>query len=187
MKVVNFFGGPGTGKSTAAAGLFYLMKKHGANCEYVPEFAKELVWEERFNVMTGDQFYIMAQQHRSIDRLRGKVDYVVTDSPLLLSAIYAEHNQGMKDLFGGEEGLRLFQSLVTRLHDKYDNDNYFMLSEKFRYQAAGRIQEETESVMLDEKIFDFLVERRISFRVVEASEEGALEGILERAGLRTGD
>lgn len=30
---VNFFGGPGTGKSTTAAGLFTLLKKKGKHCE----------------------------------------------------------------------------------------------------------------------------------------------------------
>jgi len=45
MKVINLFGGPGCGKSTAAAGLFHLMKSNHMSVELVNEFAKEIVWE----------------------------------------------------------------------------------------------------------------------------------------------
>ena len=178
MKVINFFGGPGMGKSTASAGLFYLMKRHNLNCEYVTEYAKELVWEERFNILEGDQLYILARQHRHIDRLRGKVDYVVTDSPLLLSAIYADHNRHRSGLFATAQGLALFRSLVLELTAKFDNRNFFLLTERFRYRKEGRIQDERQSMALDESIFDFLVSRRIAFSLVDGNREEDLEKIL---------
>lgn len=179
MKIINFFGGPGTGKSTTSSGLFYQMKKNNLNCEYVTEYAKELVWEERFNIINNDQLYILAQQHRYIDRLRDKVDYVVTDSPLLLSAIYAGHNKDQNNLLKDDEGLLLFQSLVLRLFNKYDNYNFFLLTTEFQYWMTGRIQEKTESTVLDEKIFDFLVENKISFRCIEGNDESVLERVLQ--------
>ena len=178
MKIINFFGGPGTGKSTTSSGLFYQMKKNNLNCEYVTEYAKELVWEERFNIINNDQLYILARQHRYIDRLRDKVDYVVTDSPLLLSAIYADHNKGQNNLLKDDEGLLLFQSLVLRLFNKYDNYNFFLLTTEFQYWMTGRIQEKTESTVLDEKIFDFLVENKIRFRCIEGNDEDVLERVL---------
>ena len=48
MKVINLFAGPGTGKSTTAAGLFYKMKSKGYMVELVTEFAKDLVYQESF-------------------------------------------------------------------------------------------------------------------------------------------
>ena len=45
---VNLFGGPGIGKSTTAAGVFNLLKLHGIETELITEFAKDLVWEERY-------------------------------------------------------------------------------------------------------------------------------------------
>ena len=178
MKVINFFGGPGTGKSTASSGLFYRMKKNNLNCEYVTEYAKELVWEERFNIINNDQLYILARQHRYIDRLKGKVDYVVTDSPLLLSAIYAGHNEDQSAPLKDADGLRLFQALTLRLFNKYDNYNFFLLTTGFQYWMTGRIQEKSESTILDEKIFDFLVENKIRFRCIEGNDESVLERIL---------
>ena len=39
LKVINLYGGPGTGKSTTAAALFALIKREGYNVELVTEFA----------------------------------------------------------------------------------------------------------------------------------------------------
>ena len=47
LKVINFFGAPGSGKSTIAAGLFFEMKMKQMNVELVTEFAKELCYSER--------------------------------------------------------------------------------------------------------------------------------------------
>ena len=40
--VVNLYGGPGAGKSTAALQLVAELKKRGINADYVSEYAKEL-------------------------------------------------------------------------------------------------------------------------------------------------
>ena len=60
--VINLIGDPGSGKSTAAAGIFYKLKKMGVNCELSLEFAKDKVWEEAFRTMD-DQIYIFAKQY----------------------------------------------------------------------------------------------------------------------------
>ena len=86
MKVINFFGGPNSGKSTKAAGLFYKMNMAGYSVELVNEFAKECVWEDNVPMLK-DQLYMLAHQHRKILRLEGKVEYVITDS-LILSYYY---------------------------------------------------------------------------------------------------
>jgi adenylate kinase family enzyme len=65
MKVINLFGGPGSGKSTLAAGLFERMKIQGLSVELVTEYAKDMVWERRGNILD-DQLYILAKQHRRL-------------------------------------------------------------------------------------------------------------------------
>lgn len=86
--IVNLFGGPVSGKSTAAAGLFCLLKMHGIKCELVTEFAKDLVWEERYKTLKNQQ-YIFGKQYHKIWRVLNQVDVILTDSPLMLSIIYA--------------------------------------------------------------------------------------------------
>ena len=90
-KVVNFFAPPGSGKSTTAAGTFFKMKLLGLNVELVTEFAKDMCWAGRHQEMY-NQVYIISKQFHKMYRLIGQVDYIITDSPLLLGLIYKPDN-----------------------------------------------------------------------------------------------
>lgn len=59
--VINLIGGPGAGKSTTAAGLFFLMKCAGLKVELVTEFAKELSYDENWADLK-KQLYVLAEQ-----------------------------------------------------------------------------------------------------------------------------
>ena len=87
MIVVNLFGVPGAGKSTGAAYVFSKLKMQGINAELVTEFAKDMVWENNNKVLM-NQEYIFGSQSYRLDRLRDKVDVIVTDCPLFLTAFY---------------------------------------------------------------------------------------------------
>ena len=115
-KIINFFGGPGIGKSTQAAGLYALMKKNDMSVELTYEFPKILAWDENHSAIK-DQFYITANQHRNISRLYGKVEYIIVDSPILFGMVYkdkygVEYPQGLYgdsfDNFWFARKLRLF-------------------------------------------------------------------------------
>ena len=88
MLVINLWGAPGSGKSTTAAGLFFLMKINKFKVELVTEYAKDLVWDRR-DSMFGNQLSIFSEQNWRLHRLRDHgVDYVITDSPLFLPVFY---------------------------------------------------------------------------------------------------
>lgn len=97
--IINFYSGPGAGKTTVALELTAELKKAGFNVEYVPEYAKELVLENKTELLK-DQQHVIDEQYRRLDRFRDSVDVIVTDSPLLLGQVYGEgrisaeyHNQ----------------------------------------------------------------------------------------------
>ena len=103
--IVNFYGGPGTGKSTMAARVFSELKEMGLNVELATEYAKDLTWQESFEVLA-NQLYVFAKQQHRIWRLNGKVQIILTDAPLLISLVYGKETSRF---FGAEfAGWRFF-------------------------------------------------------------------------------
>jgi cellulose biosynthesis protein BcsQ len=62
------------------------MRLSGLNCEMASEFAKDLFWDE--SNAWKDQLYVFANQWRMIDRVLCRTDYVICDSPPILSLFY---------------------------------------------------------------------------------------------------
>lgn len=156
--VVNLYGGPGCGKSTTAAGVFFFLKMNGINAELAAEFAKDLTWEHRHHTLL-DQIYVFGKQYHRIFRLLGKVDVIVTDSPIILSLAYdAEKRESLKELALTE-------------HHKMCTYNV-LLKRKKTYNPKGRNQTEAEAKILDTQIYDLLSENKIRFEVVDGTLEG---------------
>lgn len=171
-KVINIFGGPGVGKSTVAAGLFFRMKCKGMSVELIPEFAKSLTYEKRFDVLTNDQLYIFANQHRSINVVAQDVEYVIVDSPLLLTQIYFNPESNLGEL-------NLLMPLVLNMFNRYPNDNYLLTrNSKLPYQEYGRSQTLDEAKEIDGEVAHYLRSHSIPHREVMASES-AVELILQ--------
>lgn len=163
MRVINLFGGPGTGKSTTAADLFALMKWKNINVELVNEYAKEVTWAERYQILE-DQLYIMAKQNHKLWRLKGKVDWVITDSPLILSLVYAKH-----DYFPA-----YYRAFGHELYNHYDNINIFLQRQK-PYHKIGRNQTEEEAREKDSEILELLYKYNYPYHTIPANQDAKLE------------
>lgn len=159
MKVINLYGGPGTGKSTTAADLFAYMKWHNMNVELVNEYAKEVTWEKRFTILE-DQFYVTAKQNRKLWRIKNQVEWAVTDSPLIISLAYAQ-----PDYLPNH-----FAKCVHEVFNTYNNINVFLKREK-PYHELGRNQTEEEARVLDDQIKDILTSHNYPFIEVPANED----------------
>jgi hypothetical protein len=157
LTVVNFFGGPGCGKSSYASGLFHHMKITGRSVEYVPEVAKDYTWEGRHQMLT-EQDYIFAKQNNRLRRLVGQVECVVSDSPLLLGLMY------MPADFPAS-----FKTFVIDAFRSYNNVN-ILLTRSFRYVAAGRNQTEEEAALIDRNLELFLQENDIRYTKLPAAD-----------------
>ena len=95
MIVVNLYGGPGAGKSTGAAYVFSRLKEAGVVAELVTEFAKDLTWDHSRAIL--DQMFVFGTQYHRLARLElDGVQVAVTDSPLLLSVVYAKNDTRME-------------------------------------------------------------------------------------------
>lgn len=158
--IVNCFGGPGTGKSTVAAHVFAELKWLGINCELATEYAKEKVWEGSFNVLN-NQRLVYGKQYHMVWRPSQQVEVVLTDSPLLLSAIYSKPEDS------------LFRALVIEDFKKFNNVNIFLVRKK-AYVQAGRLQDEEQAIEKDNEIKEMLVDNGIEFITVTAVRENVM-------------
>jgi deoxyadenosine/deoxycytidine kinase len=148
--VLNVFAGPGAGKSTLAAQIYAELKKRHINIEYVPEFPKELVYEERLLTLQ-DQIYVFAHQHHKIWTAARHNQLVVTDSPIILSTIY------------NPETSINFRALIFEMHNKFNNINIMLKRNPETFSNVGRVHSLTESISIDKRIRDVLRDEGIDF------------------------
>lgn len=88
-KVLEFYGGPGIGKSTLAAKMYVYLKERRCDAELVREFVREFAWHQYLELDQCDQLFAIAQQMKRELALFGNVKYLVTDGPVLMNYIYA--------------------------------------------------------------------------------------------------
>lgn len=159
-KIINLFGGPGSGKSTGAAYIFAKLKLAGVDAEYVSEFAKDKVWENNKEVFKC-QMYVSGKQMFKITRCYGKVDIIITDSPFVLGAIYSP------------EKVKFVDALIEEFDQyKFVNHNFFIKRIK-EYNPNGRHQTEEEANEVDYKLRDFL-ENKVDKHYMEV--DGNVDG-----------
>jgi deoxyadenosine/deoxycytidine kinase len=176
-KVINLFGGPGIGKSSIAAGLTYKLKKKHISCDNPYEFPKLLAWDNNGEAIK-DQLYVLANQHRGITKSWGKVDYLILDSPILLSLIYRNYYDS-DDTYPQRLYGESFDKMVLDVFNQYDNINIVLErsaegdhNEKERYQTLDMSRD------LDNAIDATLVKHKIPHYRVKVGDN-TLEEILK--------
>ncbi len=157
--VVNCFAGPGAGKTTCAWEIASELKKHGIEAEYVGEYAKELVWDGNTELLDGSlqsqQRLYDVQNHR-VQRLLGKVDVVVTDSPAIIGAMYLKQPNAE------------FENKIIKDFKLQHNFNLF-INRGNSFQQTGRIHNLEESKAIDANIKAFLEKYEIYYGTYEHS------------------
>jgi hypothetical protein len=165
--IINLYGGPGTGKSTSAAYLFYALKNQKADVELVREYVKDWAWEGR-KISTYDQLYFLGKQIRKESMLYGKVDWIVTDAPILLSIYYAMHYCPLSV----SEGVRAATLAYYRQAAEDGHKHvHILLSRTKPYNPKGRFQTEDQARLIDTELRLMLDHLKFPYREYGTGEE----------------
>lgn len=159
--VINAFAGPGAGKTTSCLEVAEKLKKQGFVTEYVQEYAKELVYDNNLIMLDGHyehQFAILNEQMKRINRLYGKVDFIVTDSPILLNNTYLNEDKNT-------EVYSAYSDSVNKLYGLYNNFNYFVERDTSVFEKEGRIHNFEQSIAIDNELKNMLHNNQIDFDV----------------------
>ena len=143
--VVEFYGGPSSGKSEAMARLFSLLKQRHIAVEMAPEYAKKWAYEGR-QIDGLDEFYILGKQIGAEAALFGKVAVIVTDRPVLMSSVYA-------GLYGGVrvgDGIR--HAVIAYLDETEDRGIQriaVVVPRRHTYEHIGRFEDYNQALVVD--------------------------------------
>jgi CRISPR-associated DxTHG motif protein len=139
--VINILGSPGSGKSTLACELFVHLKRNHIDVEYINEFAKKLVWEGRFEELN-NQYFIAFEQYKIIKNMHGKVDYIICDSPLVMSLFYNLYNKN------NTSNVEKTSKMILERMTEHNKNSFYIFVNRDRnlnYDNNGRIHTESQS------------------------------------------
>jgi hypothetical protein len=176
--VINLFGGPGIGKSTLAALLYGHLKSKGISVELVQETAKKWAYMNRIPGEY-DPLFFLGKQSSSESLLYGKVDYVITDSPVLLAGIYQEYQSDGKNNYVtscAEKFLRHTESNGIIHHN-------FVLQREGAYDNLGRFENSKQAMEIDELILRTLKDYKFHYEVLDGPKDTQQQKILQHLNL----
>lgn len=144
--------------STGAAYIFSKLKMAGIDSEYVSEYAKDRVWQGDQFVLQHCQLYVTGKQCLKVARLLGKVDVIVTDSPIAIGAMYTDEKP--------------YQDVCLYEAKKYKNTFNIFINRQKKYNPNGRNQTFEEAKAIDQKILDFLDSNDVGYVIADGTQEG---------------
>lgn len=170
--LINFVGAPSSGKSIMSALTFVKLKSDHNSSEFVQEYAKQLVWANEIDDLK-NQWYVTINQYKMIKAVYGKVDYVVTDSPLLLGLYYNRHeNENVCNIEKTEK-------MILSKMEEFNNVYIFLKRNKNNpYEKVGRIHDENQSIEIEKNLKGLLDEFNLKYLEIE-SDVNRIDKIME--------
>lgn len=170
--MINFVAAPGAGKSLMSAMIFAELKMRHYSAEMVQEYAKNLVWQGRLEELNC-QWMVSMEQYRMLKAVNEKVEYICTDSPLLIGMYYNRtHGNNVCDVVKTE-------AMIASKMNEFDNVYiYLKRNWEFPFETEGRIHTEEESIHIEDGLKYLLDEYGIRYLEVTSSRD-SIQKILE--------
>jgi hypothetical protein len=166
--VVNFVAGPGVGKSLMSALIYSELKMMNITAEYVQEYAKLLVWQERFEELN-NQYLVSTKQYKMLKAVDKKVDVICTDSPLLLGLLY---NKTYKT---NVSNIEKTEAMILTKMEEFNNIYIFLERMDYPYETQGRVHNEIEARIIDKQLKELLENLGIEHLTVKSQKNSIQE------------
>lgn len=162
--VINLISGPSSGKTTTAAEIFAELKKRKTNIEFVQEYAKHLVWTEKFEILN-NQYQVSYEQFTIFKSLQGKVDFIITDGCLLHGLIYNITNPD------NTSNIEKTHKNILKWYSEFTNINIFLKrDDNIPYEVEGRLENRNEARKIDDLLKLELEEQNIKHTDIQVSK-----------------
>lgn len=170
--LINFVGAPSSGKSMMAALTFVKLKMDHNSSELIQEYAKQLVWANRLEDLA-NQWYVTKKQYDMIRSVYSKVDYVVTDSCLLIGLHYNRYHKN------NVCNVEKTEMMILSKMEEFNNVYIFLKRNKDNpYEKVGRIHNEEQSIEIEEILKSTLDEFNLKYLEIE-SDVNNIDKIME--------
>lgn len=167
--IINIVGAPSAGKSTLASELFVYFKKQHKNTEYINEYVKNLVWQNKIEKIN-DQFYIARNQYKimkSVYSNIGEEGIIICDSPLVLSAFYNQYNP--KNMSNIEKT----SDFIFEKNKEFQEDNMYLFLKRdtsIPYSNIGRIHDLNQSIEIENQLEKFMNDNNIKYHTFRTGD-----------------
>lgn len=170
-KIINLISGPCSGKTATAGRLLGALKEQHISVGLALEYATDVIYEGRSHLLA-EQDYIFAKQRLRFKSFVDKVDYVITDTSLLLSLIYAP-----------DYPVSFQEYVITRYHEFNNVVVFIERSEGATFSATGRNHDAEQSYQKDHDIRELLNALNIPYLVVSVADPEAITKIMQHIGV----
>ncbi len=170
--IINLIAGPGVGKSVMASLVFAKLKIQGFNAEIVPEYAKQLVWTEEFELLN-NQYHVSYYQNKLLKALDEKTDLIITDGCLLHGLVYNMINQN-----NTSDKDKTHNAILEWFHNSKNINIYLERNTNINYQQEGRTQSKEEAHHIDNLLKFQLFNNHITYKSFISSEE-SIQNIID--------
>lgn len=167
-------GGPSVGKSRTAAWLYSELKELKYSVELVGEYVKPRAYQN-VKLHKYDQIYIFGKQlHYEYRYLCNGVDTIITDSPTILSAVYAKKYIQESSIW----------KYITDANHEYALEfpslNILLRRDNKDFDPNGRFQTFEESCVIDKDIMEYMEENEIPYIVIgNRNKEQVLKEVVD--------
>jgi len=186
---VGFCGGPCSGKTIASRALTNALCLLGHNADYTPEYARFHIGMCRLYPSNDQrtllhQYNVLENQLEWENAIPQSVEYVITDSPVLMGMVYTYNLCDFDDYNQMAFYHRHYQRIL-RYRDRYKY-MFYLPSDDIEFKGDGlRAQNQERAQKIGNQIKGFLTFHNISYHEITGTPDERVDKCLGITGVKT--